>query len=113
MTADAVWNALPFGFPHVLHSRFAGEEAYFPIPALPDIGPENHKWETAPGDIGFFSPGSVSIYYGRLRVITPGNTFAHVTDNWEGLYRVCKATWKDHFIPISVERVEEVDNGGS
>lgn len=103
-TANAVWDALPVSFPHVLHSRFAGEEAYFPIRSLAGVPPENQKWETEPGDVGFFAPGSICFYYGRLRVITPGNTFAHVTENWAGLYRMCKATWKDHDIPVSIER---------
>ena len=108
ITAEAVWQALPLSFPHVLHSRFAGEEAYFPVPMI-EVPPENHKWDSEPGDIGFFPPTGISFYYGRLRVITPGNTFARVTENWEGFYRMCKQTWRNHDIPVKVSRLEAGD----
>ncbi len=108
VTCKAVWDALPFAYPHVLHARFSGEEAFFPLASLLTWKLENQRFDTKPGDIGYFVQGpSLCFYYGQLNVITPGNVFAHITENWEGLYRVCKRTWKDHNIAVKVTRAEE------
>lgn len=106
-TCQAVWDGLPFEHPHVLHARFSGEEAFFPLPVL-TWERENQRFDTQPGDIGYFVQGpALCFYYGRLNVITPGNVFARITQNWEGLYRVCKRTWKDQNIPVRITRAEE------
>jgi hypothetical protein len=110
-TCNAIWEALPITYPHVLHARFSGEEAFFPLESLLTGKLENQLYDTQPGDIGYFVQGpSVCIYYGQLVVRTPGNVFARITENWEGLYRVCKRTWKDHNIAVKVTRAEEGRN---
>ena len=105
-TCEAVWNALPLEYSHVLHARFSGEEAFFPCPWLTDEL-ENQRFDCQTGDIGYFvQASSICFYYGKLNVITPGNVFARVTQNWEGLYRLAKQTWKDHNIAVRLERAE-------
>jgi len=105
-TCEAVWNALPIEYGHVLHARFSGEEAFFPTPWLLDER-ENERFDCRPGDIGFWAPGpSMCLYYGKLTTITPANVFARLTGDWEGLYRTAKRTWKDHNIRVRVERVQ-------
>ncbi len=106
-TCDAVWNALPIQYGHVLHARFSGEEIFFPAPRVL-YEKENEKFDCVPGDVSYFAdaPG-ICIYYGKLHVITPGSVFARVTENWEELYRVAKQVWKDHNIPVRLERWEE------
>ena len=107
-TCKAVWEALPIAYPHVLHARFSGEEAFFPLDAQLTAKLENQLFNTKPGDIGYYVQGpSICIYYGELVVRTPGSVFARITENWEGLYRVCKRTWKDHNIAVKITRAEE------
>jgi hypothetical protein len=105
-TCEAVWNALPIEYGHVLHARFSGEEAFFPTSWLTDER-ENERFDCKPGDIGFWALGpSICFYYGKTTTITPGNVFARVTGNCEEFYRMAKRTWKDHNIPVRLERIE-------
>jgi len=106
LTAEAIWNALPLRFANLLHSRFAGEEVYFPIRRIEGVPAENRKLECVPGEISFFGPSSICIYYGKVNILSPGNVFAKVVTNWENLYRICRLTWYDHNIPIRMERIE-------
>ena len=105
-TVGAVWAALPLdGI--VSHANFSGEEISFPTYGLV-WERENQQYETQPGDLGYFVEApAVCIYYGSLRVISPGNVFGRVVENLAGIQRLGRASWKELGIPIRLECVED------
>lgn len=104
-TVESLLAELPLTCPNLVHARFSGEECSFPVrrPKAP-IGRENQKYETEVGDLGYFvESGAICFYYGRMRVISPGNVFGRISENMEGLYRMFKLAWLLPDIPVRIE----------
>lgn len=125
-TADAVWNALPVTAPAV-HAKFASNEVYCLIPPFEHASPplENSTITPIPGDLMYFYfeighlpyayrrangfaglPGVVdlAIFYGRNNLLlnpatgfVPGNVFATVEENLEGIAAACQDVWANGF----------------
>lgn len=103
-TVQAVWAALPIEGT-VNHAMFSGEEITFPTYGLL-WERENQRYDTRPGDLGYFVEGpAICIYYGSLRVISPGNIFGRITENLEGIQRVSRASWKESGIQIRLRGI--------
>jgi hypothetical protein len=104
-TVAAVWANLPIdGL--LNHANFSGEEATIACYGLM-WEKENQQFDTQHGDLGYFVQGpAICVYYGTMRVISPGNVFARIVTNLDAIKAVCKATWKDPRIKISIERLE-------
>jgi hypothetical protein len=104
-TAEAVWNALPLDG-EINHANFSGEEVSFPCYPLIDER-ENQVYDTQHGDIGYFVQGpAICIYYGTMRVISPGNVFARIVENLDAIKPVCRGSWKETGVPILIEKLE-------
>ncbi len=104
-TCNAVWAALPL-CGELSHANFSGEEVSFPVKGL-IWRRENQLYETQPGDFGYFVEGpAICLYYGDLRVISPGSVFARITENLEGIQKVARSVWKERGIMIRLERIE-------
>jgi hypothetical protein len=104
-TAAAVWDNLPIdGF--LNHANFSGEEATFPCYGLM-YEKENQLMDCQHGDLGYFVQGpAICVYYGTMKVISPGNVFARITTHLDEVQTVCRSTWKDTGVPILIERLE-------
>lgn len=104
-TADAVWEALPLRGT-INHANFSGEEVSFPTFGLL-WERENQLYDTEPGDLGYFVTGpAVCLYYGALRVISPGNVFGRVRTNLSRIQQIARRSWREAGIPITLERKE-------
>lgn len=105
-TCAAVWNGLPMTGT-VNHANFSGEEVSFPTLGL--MWEKEHQLlECEPGDLGYFVQGpALCIYYGALRVISPGNVFGRVTTNLSQIQAVARRSWKEPGIKISMRRKED------
>ncbi len=105
-TAAAVWAHLPIdGF--LNHANFSGEEATFPCYGMM-WERENQLYDTQHGDLGYFVQGpAICVYYGTMRVISPGNVFARIVTNLDAVKAVCRSTWKDTGVPILIEKLED------
>ena len=104
-TVKAVWDALPLDGT-VNHAMFSGEEVTFPTYGL--LWEREHQlYDTRPGDLGYFveSP-AICIYYGSLRVISPGNVFGRVVENLEGIQRMSRRCWKESGVRVRLEKLE-------
>ncbi len=119
-TCDAVWNALPLEG-DAYHARWAGREVYTLVPPLEsDPGKENATIMPIGGDLLYFEVDAASIdipperrtgqpfidialFYGRNNFLLgpagymPGNLFATVTENLEGLAAACESIWREGF----------------
>jgi hypothetical protein len=117
-TCEAVWNALPIEG-GTQHARWAGREVYVLVPPLAtDPGQENATIFPIPGDLLFFTVSASSIdvpperrtgkpfvdialFYGRNSHLLgpdgymPGNLFATVTENLEGLAKACESIFRE------------------
>ena len=131
-TCDALWNALPVEG-DAYHARWAGREVYTLIPPLDvDPGKENATILPIAGDLLYFEVPAASIdipperrtgqpfidlalFYGRNNFLLgpegymPGNLFATVTENLEGLAAACESIWREGFVGerMIFRRVEE------
>jgi hypothetical protein len=105
-TAAAVWENLPIdGF--LNHANFSGEEATFPCYGLM-WEKENQLYDTQHGDLGYFVQGpAICVYYGTMKVISPGNVFARIVTNLDAVKAVCRSTWKDTGVAICLEKLED------
>jgi hypothetical protein len=104
-TVAAVWDALPLDGT-LNHANFSGEEV-----SIPTYGvmweKENQLYDTAPGDLGYFVQGpAICIYYGSLRVISPGNVFARIVENLPAIRTLCRRSWREAGIPMRLEKME-------
>ena len=121
LTCDAVWNALPLEG-DAYHARWAGREVYTLVPPLgADPGKENATIMPIGGDLLYFEVDAASIdipperrtgepfidialFYGRNNFLLgpagymPGNLFATVTENLEGLAEACESIWREGFV---------------
>lgn len=125
-TADAVWNALPVTSP-AYHAKYASNEVYCLIPPFDGDQPglENSTVTPIPGDLVYFYfeighlshafrrangfeglPGVVdlAIFYGRNNLLlnpatgfVPGNVFATIEENLEGMAAACQDVWVNGF----------------
>jgi hypothetical protein len=103
-TIKALLPELPASCANLVHARFSGEECSFPIrrPAAP-VERENQLYDCQPGDVGYFvESAAICFYYGRLRVISPGNVFGRIVENMPGLYRMFKLAWWLPDIPVTI-----------
>jgi hypothetical protein len=104
-TAAAVWDALPLDGA-INHANFSGEEASFPCYPLM-YEKENQLFDCEHGDLGYFVQGpAICVYYGTMRVISPGNVFARITENLDAIKKVCRGSWKETGVPILIEKYE-------
>jgi hypothetical protein len=136
LTCDAVWNALPLEG-DAYHARWAGREVYTLVPPLAtDPGRENATIMPVGGDLLYFEVDAASIdippdrrtgqpfidialFYGRNNLLLgpagymPGNLFATITENLEGLAAACESIWREGFVGerMVIKRVN--DSGGS
>ena len=79
-TCAAVLSAMPMTGT-INHANFSGEEVSFPTRGLL-WERENQILDCQPGDLGYFVQGpAICIYYGALRVISPGSVFGRITTN--------------------------------
>jgi hypothetical protein len=102
-TAAAVWNGLPMSGT-LNHANFSGEEVSFPTLGLM-WERENQLYDTKPGDLGYFVTGpAICLYYGALRVLSPGNVFGRVVENLPRIQEMARRSWRETGIPISLER---------
>jgi hypothetical protein len=69
-TCEAVWNALPIEYGHVLHARFSGEEAFFPTPWLTDER-ENERFDCKPGEVALWALECLRSRDGKLGGVLP------------------------------------------
>jgi hypothetical protein len=103
-TVNAVWSALPIDG-RLNHANFSGEEVTFPCYGL-IWEKENQLHDTQPGDLGFFIQGpAICIYYGALRVISPGNVFGRVVENVAGIQRVARQCWRESGVRVLLEKL--------
>ena len=101
-TAKAVWDSLPLDGT-LNHANFSGEEVSFPTYGLM-WDKENQLYDTVPGDLGYFVQGpAICIYYGKLRVISPGNVFGRIVESLPAIQEVARRSWKEAGIPIRLE----------
>jgi hypothetical protein len=100
-TCAAVRAALPMTGT-INHANFSGEEVSFPTSGL--MWEREHQLiDCQPGDLGYFVQGpAICIYYGALRVISPGNVFGRITGNLPRIQEVARRSWKEPGIPISM-----------
>ena len=104
-TAEAVWNALPLDGT-LNHANFSGEEISFQTYGLM-WERENEVYDTKPGDLGYFVTGpAICVYYGALRVISPGNVFGRIVDNLPRIQEIARGTWREAGVPIRMRRKE-------
>jgi hypothetical protein len=104
-TCAAVWNALPMS-ETINHANFSGEEVSFPTLGLM-WEKENQLFQCVPGDLGYFVQGpAICIYYGALRVISPGNVFGRITGNLAAIQEMARRSWKEQGIRIALRRGE-------
>lgn len=105
-TAAAIWENLPIdGF--LNHANFSGEEATFPCYGMM-WEKENQLYDTQHGDLGYFVQGpAICVYYGTMKVISPGNVFARIVTNLDAIKAVCRSTWKDTGVAICIEKLED------
>jgi hypothetical protein len=104
-TAAAVWNALPLEGT-LNHANFSGEEVSFPTYGVM-WEKENQLYDTASGDLGYFVQGpAICIYYGSLRVISPGNVFGRIVENLPAIQTLSRRSWRESGIPIRLEQME-------
>ena len=104
-TCAAVWEALPLR-ETINHANFSGEEVSFPTLGLM-WRRENQLFQCQPGDLGYFVQGpAICIYYGALRVISPGNVFGRITGNLAPIQEMARRSWKEPGIPIVLRRGE-------
>jgi len=104
-TCAAVWRALPMT-ETINHANFSGEEVSFPTLGLM-WERENQLFQCQPGDLGYFVQGpAICIYYGALRVISPGNVFGRITTNLAPIQDMARRSWKEPGIPIVLRRAE-------
>lgn len=120
LTCDAVWTSLPLEG-DAFHARWAGREVYTLVPTLDsEPGKENATIMPIPGDILYFEvdPASIDIpparrtgqpfidialFYGRNNYLLgpegymPGNLFATVSENLDGLVEACESIWREGF----------------
>lgn len=104
-TVAALLDEVPLSCPNLVHARFSGEECSFPIrrPKAP-IERENQLYECRVGDVGYFvESAAICFYYGRMKVISPGNVFGRITENLTGLYRMFKLAWWRSDVPVRIE----------
>lgn len=102
-TCAAVWNALPLG-ETINHANFSGEEVSFPTFGL--MWEREHQlYDNEPGDLGYFVQGpAICIYYGALRVISPGNVFGRIVSNLPRIQEIARRSWKEPGIRIELRR---------
>ena len=115
-TCAAVWDTLPLEG-DAYHARWAGREVYTLVPPLgSDPGAENGTIFPIPGDLLYFNVPADSIdvpperrtgrpivdlalFYGRNNYLLgpaghmPGNLFAVITENLDGLAAACNSIW--------------------
>jgi hypothetical protein len=102
-TCAAVRAALPLTGT-INHANFSGEEVSFPTRGLL-WERENQLLECQPGDLGYFVQGpAICIYYGALRVISPGSVFGRIIGNLSQIQEVARRSWKEPGIRISLRR---------
>jgi hypothetical protein len=100
-TCAAIRAALPLSGT-INHANFSGEEVSFPTRGLL-WERENQLMECQPGDLGYFVQGpAICIYYGALRVISPGNVFGRITVNLPRIQEVARRSWKEPGIRIAL-----------
>jgi len=100
-TCAAVLNAMPMTGT-INHANFSGEEVSFPTRGLLWVR-ENQILDCQPGDLGYFVQGpAICIYYGALRVISPGSVFGRITTNLPQVQEVARRSWKEPGIRISL-----------
>ena len=105
-TCAAVLNALPMTGT-INHANFSGEEVSFPTRGLL-WERENQVLDCRPGDLGYFVQGpAICIYYGALRVISPGSVFGRITSNLPQIQEVARRSWKEPGIRISL-RIKDI-----
>ncbi|HET6237886.1 MAG TPA: DUF3830 family protein [Acetobacteraceae bacterium] len=102
-TSAAVWNALPLS-ETINHANFSGEEVSFPTFGL--MWEREHQlYDNEPGDLGYFVQGpAICIYYGALRVISPGNVFGRIATNLPRIQEIARRSWKEPGIRIELRR---------
>ncbi len=104
-TCAAVWDALPLS-ETINHANFSGEEVSFPCRGLM-WEKENQLFDCEPGDLGYFVQGSaICIYYGALRVISPGNVFGRITGNLAPIQEMARRSWREPGIRMTLRRKE-------
>jgi hypothetical protein len=104
-TCAAVWDALPLG-ETINHANFSGEEVSFPSRGLL-WERENQLFDCAPGDLGYFVQGpAICVYYGALRVISPGNVFGRIVGNLAPIQEVARRSWRESGIRMTLRRKE-------
>ena len=104
-TCEAVWNALPLS-ETINHANFSGEEVSFPTFGLM-WERENQLYENEPGDLGYFVQGpAICIYYGALRVISPGNVFGRIVSNLPAIQQMARRSWREPGITATLRRKE-------
>lgn len=100
-TCAAVLSAMPMTGT-INHANFSGEEVSFPTRGLL-WERENQILDCQPGDLGYFVQGpAICIYYGALRVISPGSVFGRITTNLPQIQEVARRSWKEPGIRISL-----------
>ena len=130
-TCDAVWNALPLEG-DAYHARWAGREVYTLVPPFDtDPGKENGTILPIAGDLLYFEIPAASIdipperrtgqpfidialFYGRNNFLlgpagySPGNLFATISENLEGLAEACESIWREGFVGerMVIRRIE-------
>jgi hypothetical protein len=102
-TVAAVWNALPLT-ETINHANFSGEEVSFPTRGLL-WERENQLFDCVPGDLGYFVQGcAICMYYGPLRVISPGSVFGRVTENLPAIQDMARRSWREPGIRMTLRR---------
>jgi hypothetical protein len=105
-TCAAVLDALPMTGT-INHANFSGEEVSFPTRGLL-WERENQVLDCEPGDLGYFVQGpAICIYYGALRVISPGSVFGRIASNLPRIQEVARRSWKEPGIRISL-RIKDI-----
>jgi len=129
-TCEAVWRALPREGP-VYHAKYASNEIYTLVPAFAEVEPgrENRTLVPTAGDILYFylpsgtkvPPESrdldaggrgiidLAVFYDRNNLLlspsegpTPGNHFAIIIKNREGMRQAGHDVWRKGFIGESL-----------
>jgi hypothetical protein len=102
-TCAAVWDALPIS-ETINHANFSGEEVSCPTFGL--MWEKEHQlYDNQPGDLGYFVQGpAICIYYGALRVISPGNVFGRIATNLAAIQEMARRSWREPGIRIELRR---------
>jgi hypothetical protein len=102
-TCAAVWDALPIS-ETINHANFSGEEVSCPTFGL--MWEKEHQlYDNQPGDLGYFVQGpAICIYYGALRVISPGNVFGRIVTNLPAIQEMARRSWREPGIRIELRR---------